>query len=132
MPISDNDIVSMHNAAYYVQPQPPLFGVVSDRGGIDVLWENGDFQAGIALASSLDVIHDCSATFAQQQYIGKVVRISPGTGQSGAYDAIVVSAFRRQQGGDGSEGTNKFLVKLLSNGMYYEVTSAQIARLDDR
>jgi len=117
-----------------VQPQPPLFGKVEDRGGIDVLWYSGLFAEGIARAASLDKIYNGDA--ANQQLIGKVVRVDPpqtaAEQPSPAFDAVVLEVFKRQQGGDGDASDDRVLIQLLSNNAYAEFPASSLTRLDNR
>ena len=137
MAVANGDIVAVYHPSdtnVWYQYQPPRFGVVEDRTGIDVVWENGLFEQGIALDNSLDVIFDPPAGRASME--GKVVRLSinPDTTlePSPSYDAVVIREFRRQRGGNGNPTATRVLVQLLSNGVYLEVWSTQVSRLDDR
>jgi len=136
MPLVNGDIVTMANGLDYMQPQPPRFGKVEDSTGIDILWEDGKFVQGYTAGTAFDVLHDVLTT--TDDLIGKVVRVNLGSyGESPALDAVVISGYRRENNGGGTIGATRYLVRLLSNGMYLEVDHtrtafASLTRLDNR
>jgi hypothetical protein len=134
MPLVNGDIVAMWTGLNArIQPQPPRFGKVENAAGFDILWEDG-FEVTLSVGPAVDVLHDVTA--ANQNLIGKVVRLDINLTTviqpSPAYDALVISAFRRERGGDGTISADRVLVQLLSNQMYLEVPVTQVTRLDNR
>ena len=119
MAIVDRDIVALGydpNVQRYT-PQPLRFGIVQDRGGITVLWENGLLETGMA-AAALDKIMDWAGG---AQYVGKVVGINPALragaqvrSRSPAAAGVVVSVYQR-------EGLGPWALVRLFNGTWCEV-----------
>jgi hypothetical protein len=137
----DGDIVTPHTAQnVFLTPQRPTFGIVEDRGGVDVLWEHGLLAAGLNI-NTLDLVYDPNVTGVP--FIGKVVGIYPATTggvqvkqRSPEFEGVVVSVYFRQQAGTGTP-RQYALVKLFNGGwreawVGTSLVAGEVVVLDDR
>ncbi len=115
-----------------VQAQPPKFGRVAVGAGgppftsVTVLWEDGRFEAGIAVGS-LDQIGAPDASVVTEMQ-GRFVQTDPAlaaTQESPEYQGTVVTLYTRAPNGTGATGT---LVLMFTNvGTYREVLASSLA-----
>lgn len=110
-----------------VNPQPPCYGVVvADAGSAaswDILWDNGNFTAGVATAAVDDLYAVSNAE--RTRLWGKIVSIA---GEAENYTGQVVTMYRR----GGAANPEKALVCGLTTGVYREVLTSALAAVAGR
>ncbi len=110
-----------------VNPQPPVYGVVTeDAGGgaaWDVLWEQGNRTLAVPSAALQDLVAVSAGE--RTRLWGRIAEI---VGESGEYRGEVVAMYRR---GD-SPATERALLAMLTTGTLREVPTLQLAAVAGR
>ena len=98
MALVAGDIVSP--AVFIAAPsvQGPVFGVVDDAAGLDVLWNNGTFAQGLAApTTSLEKIGVADPTVAAA-LVGRRVQVTTPPGQNNWGLCVCISVYTRKLG----------------------------------
>jgi hypothetical protein len=79
--------------------QGPVFGIVDDAAGLDVLWNNGTFVQGLtAVSPSLDKIGTADPAVAAR-IVGRRVQVNDPAGQNIWGLCVCISVYTRQING---------------------------------
>jgi len=88
--------------------QGPVFGVVDNAAGIDVLWNNGILVEGLAAGASLEKIGVADPTVAAR-IVGRRVQVNDPPGQNTWGLCVCISVYTRQVNGAGTVRTMALL-----------------------